>query len=280
MAEHGLDGQVIGVAFDGAGYGTDGNIWGSEFLVCTGDDFKRHGHFAYLPLPGGDAASKECWRCSLSLMKNAAAGRSMSREDTDKFIRRACDVSGLNSLLSQSAINSVLSIIDKPQFSPLSAGAGRLFDAVAALVGCCHKNTFEAEAAMALENIIDHNINDAYGFAISSTEPFVVDFSNMLFGIVDDLNDGVDKAVISAKFHNALINAAAESVKRIGKITGIRTVALSGGVLQNGYMAVGIISILENERFRCCLNNRVPANDGGIALGQVFVARNILKLNL
>lgn len=280
MAEHGLDGQVIGVAFDGAGYGVDGNIWGSEFLVCTGHEFIRYGHFAYLPLPGGDAASKECWRCSLSLMKHAAASRSMSREDTDKFIRRVCDVSGLNSLLSQSAINSVLSIIDKPQFSPLSSGAGRLFDAVAALVGCCNTNTFEGEAAMALENIIDESINEAYGFAISSTEPFTVDFSDMLFGIVDDLNDGVDKAVISAKFHNALINAAVESVQRIYRKTGIRTVALSGGVFQNAYMAARILSILENKGFRCCLNNRVPANDGGIALGQVFVARNLLKLNL
>ncbi|MCE5311623.1 MAG: carbamoyltransferase HypF [Nitrospiraceae bacterium] len=277
MAEHGLEGPVIGVAFDGAGYGTDGNIWGGEFLVCSAHDFTRYGHLAYLPLPGGDMASKECWRCSLSLVLQAAASRGMNASESNSLIKRAVDLSGIDSVVTTSQLNSVISIAGNAGLSALSSGAGRLFDAVAAFAGTCTKNTFEGEAAISLENVLIDGFDDAYDYKISGAGPFISDFSGIVFSILDDLQRGEHKGIISTKFHNALANAVVEGVKRISRATGIKTVALSGGVFQNSYMTVRSVQMLDQFGFSVHLNNRVPGNDGGIALGQVFATRNLLK---
>jgi hydrogenase maturation protein HypF len=283
MAESGIKDKVIGVAFDGTGYGIDGNLWGGEFLVCDLKGFERIAHFKYIPLPGGNRAIRECWRTAISYIVDSLAigDRQWAKDmvlyylDNIDFIKK----------YGKEKINNILRLIDNKQFSPLSSGAGRLFDAVSAIAGICDKNTFEGEAAIALESIIQNskfeirnsNLQEAYSFEISEGEPMIIDFSEMILQIVDDVGHKEDKSLIAVKFHNAMINVITETVNRISKKYGIREVALSGGVFQNEYLMEGTVSQLLSLGFNVHINENVPSNDAGISLGQAYIARERMK---
>lgn len=266
LAEKGLKEKVIGVAFDGTGYGDDGALWGGEFFVADLLGFRRAGHLAYVPLPGGEAAIREPWRTAISYVKKAVGA------EVREYLKPAGFVEKYGS-----RIDDILKLCDAKAFSPLSSGAGRLFDAVAALLGLCDVNTFEGEAAIALESLALEGIEDDYPADISFRDPMEIDFSLPLLGILKDIEAGEDRRVISSKFHNTVASSIITVVIKLCAVTGIRRAVLSGGVFQNSYLLSRVMTGLRGEGCDVYTNELVPCNDGGISLGQAYVLRERLK---
>ncbi|MBN2813594.1 MAG: carbamoyltransferase HypF [Bacteroidales bacterium] len=256
MAENNVDEQVIGLAFDGTGYGTDGHTWGSEFLVCDYSVFTRYSHFAYMPLPGGDLVTHEPWRMGLALLYQAFGVDLMQlRLPLLEYAgRKKCSL--------------LIEAMEKDINCPLSCGAGRLFDAVASITGLCHAARFHAEAPMRLESAIIPDITDSYDTEISD----VISFIPAIRQMVKDMEGNTDVGIIATRFHNALCNASLQVAQRIRKSTGITSVALSGGIFQNKYISEKLEMLLVNDNFTVYTHSHVPCNDGGIALGQLAIA--------
>ncbi len=258
LAENQINEKVIGISFDGTGYGTDGNIWGGEFLVCDTKTFDRYAHFDYVKMPGGDLAVNEPWRMLLSYLdKNSFQDiRSLKCFDS----------------VQNEEIELVYNMIQKGINVPLTSSAGRLFDTVSCLLNLCSKQTFDAEAPMRLESIIDKSENDFYPYIYNNG---IINFTETIQAIINDLNT-IDISIISAKFHNAIVNIILDVSKRIQKDTAINRVILSGGTFQNKYLLEKSINILTKNNFEIYTNRLVPPNDGGIALGQLVIASNYL----
>lgn len=277
MAEHALKEKVIGLAFDGTGYGTDGNIWGSEFLLCERGVFSRLAHFRYIPLPGGEMAVKECWRTAISYIVSCYGDIGPNYD----LIMKRLEAIGFVERYGREKIDNILKLVNKRQFSPKSSGAGRLFDAVSALTGICAFNSYEGEAAIALENAVrDAETTDAYQYEISgpiADSSLIIDFTKMVLAILEDVQEGRDKGFIALSFHNTLINAITDVAGRLKTRTGINTAALSGGVFQNDYLLRGTFDRLVSNGFRVYTNEKVPCNDAGISLGQAYIIRELLK---
>jgi len=256
MAEHGVTETVIGVSFDGTGLGDDQQIWGSEFLVCDLAGYKRLAHLEYMPMPGGDMATYEPWRMAVSYLYRIY-GRDLLDMDLP-FLKK------LNLL----TVEQVIQAIEKDINSPKTSGAGRLFDAAAALLDLCTFSSFHAEAPMRLENIVRLGTREVYpyddGMEISMAPAFLA--------MVEEVMGGVDVGMISTKFHNTVVDIIINRVKKISRESGIRTVALSGGTFQNSYLSSRVESGLLDARFRVLFPRQFPTNDGGIALGQLVVA--------
>ncbi|MBI5187976.1 MAG: carbamoyltransferase HypF [Nitrospirae bacterium] len=267
MAEKGLKDKVIGVAFDGTGYGTDGNLWGGEFLLSDVTGFTRAGHLKYVPLPGGEMAIKEPWRTAISYLKDAVGDEILSYLEFVRFIQRY----GIEK------VNDIIKISENSIFSPLSSGAGRLFDAVSAIVGICDRNTFEGEAAIALEAMTNPDIDEDYPVDIKFRETMEVDFSTTIIRIVDDLNRDIEKEIIASRFHNTVITAIFRVVQKLFSLYMINDVVLSGGVFQNLYLLERTVSKLESAGLRVHINEKVPCNDAGISLGQAYIIRERIK---
>ncbi len=269
MAEKGLRETVLGIAFDGTGYGTDGHLWGSEFLLCNLEGFRRAGHFKYVRLPGGESAIRECWRTAVSYLEGSLA--------VDDLIN-ALDSLGFMEKYGKTPLDNVLKVLRAEGYSPLSCGAGRLFDAVSALVGACDRNTFEGEAPIALEKALTENGEDVlYPYDIADTEPLVIDYAPMIRQIVKDVRLKIGKGVISKRFHDTLIHATAEVARVIAKKSGIQYVALSGGVFQNAYLLSGVFHKVSSFGCTVVTHERVPSNDACISLGQAYVIRERLR---
>ncbi len=256
MAEHNLDEQVVGVSFDGTGYGDDNNIWGSEFFVCDLKEYARINHFDYIPMPGGDKVTGEPWRMAVSYLYKTYGN------DFLKF-----DLPFLKNI-DTSSVELLCSAIDKKINCPLTSGSGRLFDAVAALINLCPFSRFHAEAPMRLEAITDAKIMQAYPFSISST----ISFEETIMRIVDELQRHVPLSEISTKFHNTIISVVSEVVKEARNRYNLNKVVLSGGTFQNKYLLENLENVLIKNNFEVFLHKKVPANDGGIALGQMVIA--------
>lgn len=270
MAENGFKSKVIGVAFDGTGYGTDGNLWGGEFLVADINGFERIGHFRYMPLPGGESAIREPWKTAVSYVVS-------SLEDKGKALE-CLDAIGFIGKYGIDNIERIIKIIDTREFSPLSSGAGRLFDAVSAIIGLCDRNTFEGEAAMALESLTEDGVCDDYSADLHMTDNnIVIDFSPSIISIIKDLTDNRDRREIAAKFHNTVCNVILKTVKGIADNYGISDVALSGGTFQNLYLLERTRTGLMSEGMNVFINEKVPCNDGGISLGQAYIVRERLN---
>jgi len=269
MAEHGLTNKVIGVAFDGTGYGTDGNLWGGEFLVADVAGFERVGQFKYIPLPGGEAAIREPWKTAASCIFDACGtGASAALEDLG-FIKK----------YGEQQIGQLMVIARARELSPLSSGAGRLFDAVSALIGVCDRNTFEGEAAMALESLTRDGIDDQYVVELKQENSYtVIDLSATINGIVRDMSRKIPKEEISTKFHNTLASIIRTMVLRVRDSQGISEVALSGGTFQNLYLLRRTIGMLSQEGMKVYTNEKVPCNDACISLGQAYLVRQRLKV--
>ena len=256
MAEHYLDEKVIGVALDGTGYGTDGNTWGSEFLVCDLNDFTRITHFDYIPLPGGDLAAEEPWRMAVSYLYKFYGADFLSLDLP--FLKQ----------IDPEKIRLIVHMIDKNINCPLTSGAGRLFDCVASLLDLVQIASFQAEGPMRLESIVRQDCIENYGYTCGET----IQFGETICGIVEDIGKGIDKKTISAKFHNTIISVIFETINAIRLTEGINKVVLSGGVFQNKYLLEGTTAILLSTNFEVYSHANVPTNDGGIALGQLAVA--------
>jgi hydrogenase maturation protein HypF len=257
MAENGLAGEVIGVAFDGTGYGTDGAIWGGEFLVAGYGGFHRRAHLRYIPLAGGDAAVRQPWRPALAyLMDTFGAGAPFEAAPPEhiRVVRRMI-AAGVNSTSTSSS--------------------GRLFDAVASLAGLRQEVNFEGQAAIELEMIAEVGCAEVYPYGIDGEGPWELGFRPAIESIVRDVSSGVARGRVAAKFHNALAAATVEVCGRIAGETALRRVCLSGGTFQNMRLLGSIVAGLRARGLEVFLHARVPPNDGGIALGQAAIAARL-----
>jgi hydrogenase maturation protein HypF len=264
MAENHLGGKVIGVAMDGTGLGTDGTIWGGEFLVADLAGFERRAHLRTVPLPGGDAAIRQPWRMALSYLR-------------DSLGPHIPDGVTCFQAVSATQFKLVDTMLARRVQTVQTSSCGRLFDAVAALLGMGSKATFEGQAAIALEMATDPTVTDRYGFDLHQGEPMVVDFRQTIATIVKELATNRTAAEISARFHNTLSAAIVEVCCRIRKSDGLDRVCLSGGVFQN-HLLLGLTAAeLRRLGFGVFLHAMVPANDGGISLGQAVIANELLR---
>lgn len=263
MAENKLSNKVIGIIFDGTGLGTDGNIWGGEFLIGSLSEFKRAGHLKYVTLQGGDSAVKEPWRCAASYLFALDV-------DSSEFLQK----------VDSAALSAVKSALCNNIKCFNSSSMGRLFDCVAALCGFQMKITYSAQAAVELESLIDTDCHELYKYSIYDTDDgFVLGYEDIIRDTLKDIKGHESKTVISAKFHNTLIEATAECICKIFEKTGIRDVVLSGGVFENTYLLEHLILKLRNLKFNVYYNRLTPSNDGGISFGQAVAAGAILKEN-
>jgi hydrogenase maturation protein HypF len=263
IAENHLGGKVIGVAMDGTGLGSDGTIWGGEFLVADLAGFERRAHLRTVPLPGGDAAIRHPWRMALSYLRDSLGTR--IPDDLPCFRG-----------VPASQFNLVDTIISRQIQSLQTSSCGRLFDAVAALLGLGSEVTFEGQAAIALEMAADPRVSDPYGFDLQQDEPIVVDLRQTIATIVQEIARNRSVNEISARFHNTLSAAIVEVCCRIRKSDGLDRVCLSGGVFQN-HLLLGLTAAeLRRLGFGVFLHAMVPANDGGISLGQAVIANELL----
>lgn len=256
MAEHGLEGKVIGLALDGTGYGDDGSIWGGEILLADYSHFSRMGYFKPLLLPGGDAAIREPWRIAVGVLFG------LFRERMFDISPKFMEYIGLNRIFN------IISMINADVNCMLSSGAGRLFDAVASLLNVQHENTFEGQAPMKLEEIADPSEEDLFEYSIE--ENGEIDFEPMLKQIIIWASENKNISKASAMFHNTVAAALAESCRRIRKESD--RIVLAGGVFQNKFLLKRLVPLLEKNNFEVVLPKRIPIDDNGLSIGQTIIA--------
>jgi hydrogenase maturation protein HypF len=258
LVEHGRTGSVLGVAFDGTGFGPDGTLWGGELLLADLGGFTRLGHLRPLPLLGGEAAIRAPWRL-------AAAALFEAGEPVDLLAR-----------FEPSRLEAMRHLWKRPHLTPSATGAGRWFDAVAALCGLRADASYEGQAAMELEAVaVDAPGSDEpYDFAVDdgAAGPFVIDLRPTVRAICEDLRHRVAVGLIAARFHQTLADAIAAGCRRARHRGAPETVALSGGCFQNRLLTERTRAALERLGFEVLLHRRVPCNDGGLALGQAAIA--------
>ena len=254
LADNRVGGPVIGVAFDGTGYGPDGTIWGGEFLVADLAGYERGGHLAPVPMPGGAAAIRQPWRMAAAYLGGVPADRL-------DVIRRHADRWAAVSAMAAKGINS-----------PLTSSAGRLFDAAAAILGVRDEINYEGQAAVELEQLADPAETGAYPAGLEAGRPFCIKGIDLLAAVVEDLAAGTPGPVIAARFHHGVAALVEAGCLLLRERHGLGTVALSGGVFQNTLLLHAAVARLEARGFRVLAHSRVPCNDGGISLGQAAVA--------
>ena len=264
-AEHGIAEPVIGVAFDGTGYGTDGTIWGGEFLVADWQSFERAAHWQTLPLLGGAEAIHQVWRLAAAWLFQVYGAEFLNLEID--FVRR----------LDKKQWHVLQQMQEKNINAPQSSAMGRWFDAVAALIGVRDNVNYEAQAAIELELLADESCEERYGFLFYNEAPFVVDNSMLLHGIVKDLETNVPLPIIAAKFHNTVVAVLVVMCGILRREKGIRQVALGGGAFQNALLLKRAVSALEKGDFEVLTPKKLPFNDGALCFGQAVVANAIMK---
>ena len=264
MAENGFDSdeKVIGFAFDGTGFGDDGTIWGGEVFVGDYTNFERVAQLEYFPLAGGDAAIKKPYRVALALMQEAGIDW-----DDNLGCVSFCTETERNILAKQ--LKNNLNVIPTSSF-------GRLFDAVASLANVRQKITYEAQAAIEFEALIDEKKLDFYHFNLSEDDILKINWKNLICEVVSDVSGGIPVSTISAKFHNAVANLILDLSLKMREKFALNKVALSGGCFQNVALLRRAIRLLSENDFEVFTHQKVPPNDGGLALGQAVIASQIL----
>jgi hydrogenase maturation protein HypF len=262
MAEHGLDEPVLGVTFDGTGYGTDGAVWGGEFLIGDYRHFRRAAHLRYVGLPGGDQAIREPWRMAVAHLRDAQV-----------------EFPPLRARLLPVQMRTVERMLEKRLNTPQTSSAGRLFDAVAALAGVRDRVSYEGQAAVELEWLAAGTLPDrSYPVPFNAprdgaTEaPLVVDTRPLIRAVAEDARQGIPAALIARRFHSSLVEMIAAVCGRLRQEAGVGAVALSGGVFLNALLTTEVSARLRGDGFRVYRHRRVPPNDGGLSLGQLAVA--------
>jgi hydrogenase maturation protein HypF len=266
MAEHGLSGErpIIGVAFDGTGYGTDGAIWGGEFLIMDYTSFRRAAHLKYVPLPGGDVAIRRPYRVALAHLW--AAGVPWDEDLAPVSAASPAE----RRILAQQLERGVNAV-------PTSS-SGRLFDAVAALAGVRQEINYEAQAAIELENLVQPGETDGYRFdaiAPAGREPegsMLIDSGPVIRAVVGDVQANISPGVVAAKLHNGMAIMIRDTCVQLREANGLNEVALSGGVFQNITLLGRILPLLREAGFTVYTHRLVPPNDGGLSLGQAVIA--------
>ncbi|MCP3962368.1 MAG: carbamoyltransferase HypF [bacterium] len=268
LADNGVDGPALGVTWDGTGHGTDATVWGGEFLRGDAAGFERVAHLRPFRLPGGEAAIKEPRRSSLALLWDLWGEDVLNRRELNTI-----------AAFTGSEPRVLVGLLERGFRAPVTTSAGRLFDAVASLLGLHQRTRFEGQAAMALEFVADQDVDDAYPLPLEAGEPTrQLDWRPLVEAILEDWRRGTDAGIISARFHNALADAvvtvARETVMRetVTRETVEPRVALTGGCFQNRLLTERTAQRLRRAGFEVLLQRQVPANDGGISLGQVAIA--------
>lgn len=270
LADNQRDGPVIGVSFDGTGYGTDGCLWGGEFLVCDFRSYERVAHLAYVPMPSGTKAIQEPWRMAASYLY-ATYGNSMKDLDID-FISKMPE-----------SWRILQQAIDKNINAPLTSSCGRLFDGVAALIGVRSFVHYEGQAAVELEQSILPGETGSYPFEINVNknahriDAWEIDWKPLIRALAEDLRQKRLPGLIAGKFHNTVADIVLQTCLLIKERYRHNTVALSGGVFQNRYLLNKVIDMLNEYGFQVLTHNRVPSNDGGLSLGQALIAQQQLE---
>ena len=261
MAEHGLDGPVIGIAWDGAGWGPDGSVWGGEFLVADYRRFERAAHFRAVALPGGDRAAREPWRMAVAHSLDAGV-------DDDQ------PPPGVTA----STYRAVRQMVERRIQSPLTTSVGRLFDAVGSMCDVRQVATFEGQAAMQLEQLAALGAdNGAYEFDIVSGRPLVVDTRRLISSVRADVDSGTPAHTVARRFHASLAEVALAVSREIHLTTGSKRVVLTGGVFLNALLTTDLESRLVGDGFEVYRHRLVPPGDGGLCLGQLAVAATVLE---
>ena len=263
MAEHGLAGPIIGVAADGTGYGTDGAVWGCEIMVADLQAFERLAHLAYVPLPGGEQAIRQPWRMAAVYLQAAYAEDFLALNIP--FVRR----------LERQRWRPLAQMMARGINSPPTSSLGRLFDAVAALLGVRDEVVYEGQAAIELE-MLATPVDSPYPFTISNDSVMSLDVAPAIRAIVSDLQRSAPAPVIAGRFHCTVARLLATGCLRVREVTGIETVALSGGVFQNRLLLELLMALLRADGFHVYINRQVPPNDGGLSLGQAAVAARLV----
>ncbi|MEO7196496.1 MAG: carbamoyltransferase HypF, partial [Pseudonocardiaceae bacterium] len=252
LADNGATGPVIGVAFDGLGYGTDGTLWGGEFLLADLVGFERLAHLVPVPLPGGAAAIRQPWRMAAAYL-GVDAPEELAERNAEQW-------------------DSVLAMVSRGVNAPLTSSAGRLFDAVAAILGIRDSINYEGQAAVELEQRADLTERGSYPAAVTKGPALQLQGADLVRAVVADQRAGVALEVISTRFHHGVADAIVRVCLMLRETTGVSVAALSGGVFQNVLLLERTVAGLEHSGFQVLTHSRVPPNDGGIALGQVAIA--------
>jgi len=289
MAENHLKGKVIGVAFDGTGYGIDENIWGGEFLLADEVGFERVAHFHQVLMPGSEKAIERPYRMAISYLyevyknkiyKNKKEGKkdifNLLKKDFKKIFK------GIGKVCSDTELKVIINQLITGFNSPLTSSCGRLFDAVSSLLSISQYNYYEGQAAIELEMVSDESVLESYPFMLRResnnrfiSEIIVIDTLPIIEGVIADKQKGYKPSYISAKFHNTIVNIILKICEIIRNRFNIKKVALSGGVFQNNIILCKTFKMLKEKGFAVFTNFQVPVNDGGISLGQAFIAHHI-----
>lgn len=257
MEENHLSGNHLAIVLDGTGYGTDGKIWGGEFLICNHEQFSREAHLDYIPIPGGDKAIKEPWRLAIAFLDHYNIPVPPQIADA-----HATEIELIRKMIHQQ--------INAPQ----SCGAGRLFDAVSAILGCCDISSFQAEAPLRLEHLAEENYQLRY--PIDELNPLTC--CSLLKHIAEEIRKGIPSSLIAAKFHNTFVQQLLQQTELLFKEHDLpREVILTGGCFQNKRLSEQLEKELIKKGFIPIAPRLYPANDGGISLGQICIAASLRK---
>jgi len=262
LAERRITGAVIGVSFDGVGWGDDGQVWGGEFLICDLGSYARLGHIEYLPLPGGDVTTKRPCRMAYVYLRAAFGGRATG------FARELLP-------LSDAEMHVLDRMMERRTNTPLTSSAGRLFDAAASILGICHENTYEGQAPTELEGVCAPEEDGSYPARLELTGPggsFVIRSTDIVRAMAEDFRAGTPVGVCAARFQNSVARFIREGCRSARERSGLSIVALSGGVFANACLVERLVNLLQGDCFEAVLNSAVPAGDGGVSLGQAAVA--------
>ncbi|MBT8466681.1 MAG: carbamoyltransferase HypF [Myxococcales bacterium] len=265
MAEHGICDQVLGVAYDGTGFGEDGTSWGGDFLLCTAERYERVGTFRPIRLAGGNLAMREVWRIGYALLHDAYDGAPPR------------NATALLDGVPSSSLLLVKQMIEREINAPRARGVGRYFDGFGALALGRARSTHEGQVAIAWDQVANTSVVDAYPYEIDRrTTPWEVDLRPAVRAAVEDLAASAPPGDVSARFHNALIAATSELLDLLWAERGNLPVALTGGVFQNERLAAGIENVIRNKN-EVLRHGAVPPGDGGIALGQALIADAVMR---
>jgi len=262
MEENHISTSCFGLILDGTGYGEDGHIWGFELLYGNALQYERIGHLTYTPLPGGERCVKEPWRTTVGMLGYylGEEGYALAQQ---RFIERARDVDVLRQM------------IEKGLHSPLAGTCGRLFDAVSAFLYVCTHSTYDGEAAIRLSELIDDTqIYDAYPFDVKKSETWEIDLTEMWRAMIKDVDDHEKTNIIAGRFHETVVQASVEMVRLALQQhpTYERNIVLSGGSMHNRYIVKRLRQEFSQLGFNVYTHQKVPCNDGGLALGQLMIA--------
>jgi len=269
MFENKLEQKVIGVCFDGTGYGTDGKIWGGEFFICDRLESTRVAHLDYIKMPGGEKAIKEPWRMAVSYLYKSLSSQRSKEEVNDMIFK----------LYGDKAIN-LIKILELNINCIETSSMGRLFDAMANIIGITDVVTYEGQASIELEAISDIDIDDSYNYKVIKRDTYIIEPYEMIIDALNDKIKEVSSKIITSKFQNTIVNLTISICEQIREDSHINEVTLSGGVFQNAFLLKKICLNLRNSNFKVYTHKDLPSNDGGIAIGQIIIANEIIEHDL